>query len=112
MSNADQATRSWEIARYVVELRWRVPRTWGETNLPHAGRFYAWVLFGSPVRRFWSFTEATGVFGAGGVETTELALLAPDPAVADPQFENDETFALSRTGVAAHGRVLRRKVCG
>ena len=114
MSNTDQATRSWEIARYVVELRWHAPRTWGEKNLPHAGRFYAWVLFGSPVRAFWSFTEATGLIGTGGVETTELALLALDPAVADPQLENDETFKISRAGVehvavAAHGRVLQRK---
>ena len=114
MSNADQLTRSWEIARYVVELRWHAPRTWGAKNLPHAGRFYAWVLFGSPAQMFWSFTEATGVIGAGGIETTELALLAPDPAVADPQLENDETFELSRAGVehvavAARGRVLQRK---
>ena len=114
MSNSPEPTRSWEIARYVVELRWHAPRTWGERNLPHAGRFYAWMLFGSPVQRFWSYAEATGAIGAGGVETTELAILAPDAAVAVPQMECDEPFELSRAGVehvavAAHGRVLERK---
>jgi hypothetical protein len=114
MSNSSEPTRSWEIARYVVELHWHAPRTWGERNLPHAGRFYAWALFDSPSRKMWTYAEATGAIGAGGVETTELAILAPDASAVVPQFEFDEPFQLSRAGiehvgVAAHGRLLQRK---
>lgn len=110
MSNAP------EVARYrdAVELRWHAPRSWGERNLPHAGRFYAWALFGSPRRKIWTYSEATGVIGAGGIETTELAILTSDvdPNVSELQY--GEPFALSRAGVedvaiAAHGRVLERR---
>ncbi|MEI8078644.1 MAG: hypothetical protein WCH61_03320 [bacterium] len=114
MSNASEPTRSWEIARYVVKLRWYAPRTWGEKDLPHAGRFYAWALFSSPRRKIWTYAKATGAIGVGGVETTELAILAPDADTIAPQLEFDEPFELSRAGiehvaVAAHGRVLERK---
>ena len=59
MSNASEAARYREAARYVVELHWRAPRTWGERNLPRAGRFYAWALFESPRRKIWTYAEAT-----------------------------------------------------
>ena len=114
MLKASQPTRSWEVARYLVELRWRAPRTWGERNLPHAGRFYAWAIFTSPKGSFWSYAEATGAIATGGVETTELAILAHAPDITAPQLEVGELFELSRAGVehvavAAHGRVLERK---
>ena len=67
MSNAPEAARYREAARHVVELHWRAPRTWGERNLPRAGRFYAWALFESPRRKIWTYAEATGVMGPGDV---------------------------------------------
>src|SRR5438128_156630 len=99
-----------EVARYAVELRWHAPRTWGERNLPHAGRFYAWALFASPRRKIWTYAEATGAIGPGGIETTELAILtSDDPNV--PDLQSGEPFELSRAGVeglavAADGRLL------
>jgi|SRR6185436_14385778 len=115
MSDAPEAARYREAARYVVELHWRAPRTWGERNLPHAGRFYAWALFESPRRKIWTYAEATGAIRAGCVETTELAILAPEFAPSVPELQFGESFELSRAGVehlavAAHGRVLERKV--
>jgi hypothetical protein len=114
MSNAPEVARYREAARYAVELRWHAPRSWGERNLPHAGRFYAWALFGSPRRKICTYSEATGVIGPGGIETTELAILTSvvDPNV--PELQYGEPFALSRAGVedvaiAAHGRVLERR---
>ena len=115
MPNAPEAARYHEAARYVVELHWRAPRTWGERNLPHAGRFYAWALFESPRRKIWTYAEATGVMGPGGVETTELAILASEVDTNVPELKYGEPFELSRAGVkdlavAARGRVLERKV--
>ena len=103
-----------EAARYAVELRWHAPRTWGARNLPHGGRFYAWALFESPRRRLWTYAEATGVIGPGGVETTELAILTSDVDPNVPDLQSGEPFQLSRAGVegiavAAHGRVLKRR---
>ena len=114
MSNAAEPTRSWEIARYLVELRWHAPRTWGQRHLPRAGRFYAWAIFNSPKGGFWSYAEATGVIESGRVEITELAILANAPDIIAPLLEVGETFDLSRAGVehvavSAHGRVLERK---
>src|SRR5215470_2971001 len=114
MSNVPEAARYREAARYIVELHWRAPRTWGERNLPHAGRFYAWALFGSPIRKIWTYLEATGVIGPGGIETTELAILTSDVDPNVPELQYGEPFALSRAGVedvaiAAHGRVLERR---
>ena len=115
MPNAPDVARYREAARYVVKLYWRAPRTWGERNLPKAGRFYAWALFGSPRRKLWTYAEATGVIGPGGVETTELAILAPEVDTNVPELQSGEPFELSRAGVehlavAARGRVLERKV--
>jgi len=114
MSNTSEPVRSWEAARYAVELRWHPPRTWGERRLPHAGRFYAWALFSSPKRTIWTYAEPTGAIGAGGIEVTELAILMPEPNAAAPHIELGEPFELSRAGienvaVAAHGRVLECK---
>jgi hypothetical protein len=100
-----------EVARYGVELRWHAPRTWGERNLPRHGRFYAWALFESPPRRFWTYTEATGVIGPGGVEKTELAILTSDDVDDVPELRSAEPFELSRAGVngiavAADGMVV------
>ena len=102
-----------EAARYAVELRWHAPRTWGARNLPHGGRFYAWALFESPKRWLWTFAEATGVIGPGGVETTELAIVTSDDDPRVPDLQPGEPFELSRSGIeavgtAAHGRVLVR----
>jgi len=102
-----------EAARYAVELRWHAPRTWGARNLPHGGRFYAWALFESPRRRLWTYAEATGVIGPGGVETTELAIVASDNDPNPADVQPGEPFELSRSGmngigVAAHGRVVAR----
>jgi hypothetical protein len=113
MSNPDEVARYREVARYAVELRWHAPRMWGERNLPRAGRFYAWALFVSPTRRFWTYAEATGIFGPGGVEATELAILTPDVDPNTPDLQSGESFELSRAGVeglavAANGRVLRK----
>src|SRR5437762_13472923 len=99
MSNAPEVARYREAARYAVELRWHAPRTWGERNLPHAGRFYAWAIFTSPKGSFWSYAEATGAIASGGVETTELAILASAPDITAPQLEVGEPFELSRAGV-------------
>lgn len=113
MSNTDEVARYREVARYAVELRWHAPRKWGERNLPRAGRFYAWALFVSPTRRIWTYADATGVFGSGGVEATELAILVPDVDPNTPDLQSGESFELSRAGVqgfavAAIGRVLRK----
>ncbi len=102
-----------EVARYAVELRWHAPRTWGERNLPRHGRFYAWALFESPRRRLWTYAEATGVIGPGGIETTELAILTSDDDQNVPDLQPAEPFELSGAGisgvaVAAHGRVVVR----
>jgi len=104
-------TRYREAARHAVELRWHAPRSWGRRNLPHAGRFYAWALFASPRRSFWTHAEATGVVGPGGIETTELAILLPESDPTIPEVHSGEAFELSQAGVegvlvAAHGRVL------
>ena len=103
-----------EAARYAVELRWQAPRTWDARNLPHGGRFYAWALLESPRRRLWTYAEATGVIGPGGVETTELAILTSDDDLNVPDLQPAEPFELSRAGIegvaiAAHGRVLVRR---
>jgi hypothetical protein len=102
-----------EAARYVVELRWHAPRTWGARNLPHGGRFYAWALFESPTRRVWTHVDATGVFGPGGVETAELAIVTAENDPNVPDVHAGEQFELSRSGVAgignaAQGRIVRR----
>jgi hypothetical protein len=99
-----------EVARYAVELRWRAPRKWGDKNLPHGGRFYAWVLLESPQRRLYTYVEATGIFAAGGVESTELAILTSGDGPV-PDLLPGESFKLSLSGVepfliAAYGRVL------
>lgn len=99
MSNTDEVARYREVTRYAVELRWHAPRTWGERNLPRAGRFYAWALFLSPTRRLWTYADATGVFGSGGVEATELAILVPDVDPNTPDLQSGELFELSRAGV-------------
>jgi len=114
MSNEPQPVRYREAARYVVELHWCAPRTWGERRFPHAGRFYAWALFKSPSRTLWTYTAATGAIRQGGVETTELAILTPEVETNVPEFQPGEIFELSRVGVegiavAARGRVLNRK---
>ena len=114
MSNAPEVARYREAARYAVELRWHAPRSWGKRNLPHAGRFYAWALFGSPRRKIWTYSEATGVIGPGGVETTELAILTSDVDPSVSEVQCGERFELSRAGVenvavAAHGHVLERR---
>jgi hypothetical protein len=75
MSSTSEFPRYREAARYAVELRWHPPRTWGARKLPHGGRFYAHAHFTSPRRCIWTYTQATGAIGAGGVETTELAIL-------------------------------------
>jgi len=80
------------VARYAVQLRWHAPRMWGERNLPRAGRFYAWALFGSPTRRIWTYAEATGIFGPGGVEATELAILRSDVDPNTPDLQSGESF--------------------
>ena len=113
MSSTGEVPRYREAARYAVELRWHAPRTWGERNLPRAGRFYAWAVFVSPTREIWTYAEATGVIGPGGVETTELAILTSDVDLNTPDLQSGESFELSRAGiaglaVAAHGRVLRK----
>ena len=113
MSNTGEARRYREAARYAVELRWHAPRTWGERNLPRGGRFYAWALFGSPTRQIWTYADATGVIGPGGVETTELAILTSDDDPNTPDLQIGESFELTRAGIAglaaaAHGRVLRK----
>jgi hypothetical protein len=115
MSITRYVARYREAARYAVELRWHAPRSWGERRLPHAGRFYAWALFQSPERRIWTYAEATGLIGRGGIETTELAILMPEVDPDVPELEADEPFELSRSGVpgiaaAAHGHVLGRRV--
>src|SRR5262249_23203269 len=102
-----------EVARYLVELHWHAPRTWGATKLPHGGRFYAWVLVDSPRRRLWAYTEATGAIGAGGVEATELAVLASRGEASSGDLRAGDEFELSRSGVegvgtAARGRVIRK----
>ena len=107
--------REWrEAARYVVELRWHAPRSWGERRLPHGGRFYAWALLESPKRRIWTYTDATAVVGPGGVETTELAILTTDDDPNAPDLRPAEAFELSRTGIegvtiAAEGRVIAKR---
>lgn len=108
MSNTGEMPRYREVARYVVELRWHAPRTWGGRRLPHGGRFYAHAEFASPRRCIWTHAEATGAIGPGGIETTELAILtaADDPNV--PDIRPGESFGLMRIGVAADGRGLRR----
>ena len=98
MSNAPAAACYREVARYVVELHWRAPRT-GERNLPRAGRFYAWALFESPRRKIWAYAEATGVMGPGGVETTELAILTSEVDTNVPELKYGEPFELSRAAV-------------
>jgi hypothetical protein len=113
MSN--ELARHREAARYAVELRWNAPRTWGERNLPRAGRFYAWASFTSPRRRLWKYAEATGVLGPGGVETTELAIVTPEDDPNVPYLQPGETFELSFAGieslmVAARERVLARRL--
>ena|SRR6266571_1800080 len=104
-----------EVARYRVELRWHAPRTWGERNLQRHGRVYGWTFLESPRRRLWSYAEATGVIGPGGVEITELAILTSDDDADVPDLQPGEPFELSRGGikgvaVAADGRVVARCV--
>src|SRR5262249_39356191 len=111
MSDAPDVRRYREAARYAVELHWHAPRTWGARKLPHGGRFYAWALFAAPTRKLWTYAEATGVIGAGGVETTELAIVIAEDVPSVPHLQAGEHFELSRSGVpsilcAAHGRVL------
>jgi hypothetical protein len=106
-------TRYREAARYAVELHWHAPRTWGEKRLPHGGRFYAWALFESPARKVWTYTDATGVIGPGGVETAELAIVTAEDDSNVPDVQPGERFELSRSGIAgignaAQGHVLRR----
>jgi hypothetical protein len=113
MSDTPEIARYREAARYAVELRWHAPRTWGERNLPRAGRFYAWALFALPRRKIWTYAQATGLIGPGGVETTELAIVTADDDPNVPELQPGEAFELSRSGVegvaiAAHGRVLTR----
>lgn len=113
MSSTSEPPRYREAARYAVDLRWHAPRTWGERNLPRHGPFFAWALFVSPARRIWTCTEATGVIGPGGVETTELAILTAEDDPNVPDLQAGESFELSRTSMAglaaaAHGRVLRK----
>jgi hypothetical protein len=72
-------------------------------------------LFGSPRRKIWTYAEATGAIGPGGVETTEIAILTPEIDTNVPELRCGEPFELSRTGidnlgVAARGQVLERKV--
>ena len=102
-----------EVARFVVELRWRAPRRWGARKLPHGGRFYAWALFESPRRWLWTYTDATGVFGPGGVETAELAIVTAEDDPDVPEVQPGECFELSPSGIAglgnaADGKVLRK----
>ena len=102
-----------EAARYVVELRWRAPRTWGAKRLPHGGRFYTWALFESPTRTMWTYVDATGLFGPGGVETAELAIITAEDDPNVPDVRLGEQFEVSRSGLAgignaAQGRVLRK----
>jgi hypothetical protein len=102
-----------EIARYRVELRWHTPRRWGGKRVPHGGRFYAYTFIESRTRRLWSYAEATGVIGPGGVETTELAILRSDDDPEVPDLQPGQPFELSRgalkgMGVAAEGRVIAR----
>ena|SRR5690349_17778354 len=101
-----------DVARYVVELRWHSPRTWVARRLPHGGRFYAWALFASPYRKIWTHVDATGVFGPGGVETAELAIITAEDGPNVPDVRLGEQFELSRSGLAgignaAQGRVLK-----
>jgi hypothetical protein len=112
ISKPGDPVRCHEAARCAVELRWHAPRKWGARNLPHAGRFYSWAFFTLPSRRIWTYAEATGVIGPGGIETTDLAILMPDIDPSIPELKVGEEFDLSRAGIegvalAAHGRVLK-----
>ena len=103
MSDTPEAPHAREVARYLVELRWHAPRTWGATKLPHAGRFYAWALLASPTRKLWAYTEATGAIGPGGIETTELAIVTAEDDPNVPAVQPGEHFELSCSGVAGIG---------
>ena len=81
-----------EVARYTVELRWHAPRTWGAKNLPHGGRFYGWALFESPRRQLWTYTDATGVIGPGGIEITEIAIITAEDDSDLPDVQPGEHF--------------------
>jgi hypothetical protein len=104
-----------EVARYRVELRWHAPQRWSGKRLPHGGRFYAYTYIGSGTRGLWSYAEASGAIGPGGVETTELALLKSDGDPDVPELQPGQPFDLSRgaikgMAVAAEGRVIARCV--
>ena len=101
MSNAPEAARYCEAARYVVELHWHAPRTCRERNLPRAGRFYAWALFESPRRKIWTYAEATGSWGPGGVQTTELTIRTSEVDTNVPELKYGEPFELSRAGAGS-----------
>ena len=81
--------------------------------MPHAGRFYAWALFASPARKIWTYLDATGVFGPGGVETAELAIITAEDDPNVPDVHAGEPFELSRSGLhgignAAQGRIVSK----
>jgi len=71
-------------------------------------------LFDSPRRQAWTYTDATGAIGPGGIEIAELAVCIAEDDPNVPDVQPGERFELSRSGlpgigIAAAGRVLARR---